>query len=329
MIKETVYSLIRQLAGTPSVLDGIRRLVPKLGESGILPGLLVNAASRKGTTRTEEEMEQIVSSLEGKGLGASRVYPRSQIDFYRKITDYNKTQRYYNPRGDDPIVSIGQGPSRPLRPMPTLPRSSMRGGFTVERPRIISGFGPKDREGPGVGPGRGPGGVGPGVGPGGGLGGEGLGGETGGLTGAETRCWLPEMKVSSSHIWSIQYNVCSKICVVTFRAGGRYSPLPKNTIPSVCSGIIHQWMQKDDKAGVSYYYGNASNPFPQSLYQQFIDAPSKGRFLWEKIRGCNSPVFPYGFFDPDIDGGIFLPVYGGEMTRAGGISGEPSPSPRG
>lgn len=277
-------------------------------------------------------MEQIVSSLEGKGLGASRVYPRSQIDFYRKITDYSRTQRYYNPRGDDPIVSIGQGPSRPLRPMPTLPRSSMRGGFTVERPRIVSGFGPKDREGPGVGPG-----VGPGGGSRGGLGGGPSGGPGLGLEGVtrgedpreEAGCWLPEMKVSSSHIWSIRYNRCSKICVVTFRAGGKYSPLPKNTTPSICSGIIHQWMQKDDKPGVSYYYGNASNPFPESLYHQFVGAPSKGRFLWEKIRGCNSPVFPYGFFDPDIDGGIFLPVYGGEMTRASAISGEPSPSPRG
>jgi len=167
----------------------------------------------------------------------------------------------------------------------------MRGGFTVERPRIVSGFGPK--------------------------------------TGGEGECWLPEQRVSSSHIWSIRYNRCSKICVVTFRAGGRYTPLPKNTTPSICSGIIHQWMQKDEKPGVSYYYGGSSNPFSEDLYEQFKGAPSKGRFLWEKIRGCNSPIFPYGFFDPDIDGGIFLPVYGGEMTRASGVSGEPSPSPRG
>jgi len=328
MIKETVYSLIRQLAGTPSVLDGIRRLVPKIGESGILPGLLVNSMARRGATRSEEEMEQVVSSLEGKGLGATRVYPRSQIDFYRKITDYNRTQRYYNPRGDDPIVSVSQGPARPLRPMPTLPRSSMRGGFTVERPRIVSGFGPKTGTLPGQFGGSVPGqggyggGVLPGAGTSGGL-------PTSDVAGGEVECWLPEQRVSSSHIWSIRYNRCSKICVVTFRAGGRYTPLPKNTTPSICSGIIHQWMQKDEKPGVSYYYGGSSNPFSEDLYEQFKGAPSKGRFLWEKIRGCNSPIFPYGFFDPDIDGGIFLPVYGGEMTRASGVSGEPSPSPRG
>ena len=304
MLKDTVYKLVRQLSGTPSVTDGIRRLLPQLGQHGILPGLLVDSFARKGERRTSADMEKVVSSLEKMGLGSSGVFPKSQADFYRRQQGMSRDMLYYNADEENPLSSIGGStsaarPDQPVRPI----RPASGRTFTVRRPtRIInptvirSPEGRRRIEQPTPLP----------------------------------ECWGPVVSLQSSHLYSCQYNKCSKQCVITFRTG-KGSPLEeKNTIPSTCSGIVHQWLQKPTKPGLSYLYGNPSNPFPEVLFDALTRAPSPGRFLWENIRGCGdqSPFPDPIIFDQEIDGGIFLPTNDGSTTSKYFIPNSPSPPPR-
>ena len=305
MSRKLIFQVIRQLSGTPSVLDGVRRLLPILGEQGILPGLMIDSIARPGERRSEGELEEVISQLDSQGLGSSRVVPRQQADFYRRQTGMTRDMNYYK-GGEDPIRKLSTGgnlvqPSQPFRPggrntRPSGVRSPVGAKIVGKTmPRIQD----RDvRRGEGI---------------------------------ELPQCWQPRISVESSHIYSMQYNMCSKQLVVTFRTGKGPMIDPKNTIPSMCSGKIWQWMQKPSDEGISYIYGNPTFPFPESLYTAFRDAPSKGRFLGENIRGCcGSRPYPYSVFDMELTadgnpGGIFLPTYGGEQ---GGIDNSPSPSPR-
>ena len=311
---------IRRQAGTPSTYDGIRRLASAgFGERSILPGILLNTITLPGQKRTEQDVQSVIDTLQYKQLGdGGQLYPRVSEGFYRKVTDYSHTQRYWDPVtrssevrstfGNDRSLAPSQ-PWKPLSPNPTTPpatRSTLSGGLSLS-PLRPSGVVGGSRGGP-LQPPRGP--VPP-VPPGDN---EWDGG------------WSDPVEVESSHIFSIAYNERSNQCAVTFRMPSD-GMVVVGAVPSLCSGEYNSWVKRKASPYVTYVYGNATKPFPLSLYRSFLEAPSKGRFLWENIRGCGDHIYPYTTFDIKADGSIFLPSYDGGINMRGGVGNGPSQPP--
>lgn len=310
MIRKTVFSVIRQLTGTKNVFDGIKRLAEAgLGERAILPGILLDTATTPGKRRTEQDITSVIDTMSHKGFpNSGKLYPTSSGEYYRRVSDYQQTERYSRPGPEDSEIverpgskdfspsmpfrptsaAPAQSPSRPLGPIPSLPRSTIRGGVSAPRPRFVSGFG-SGEDSPGDG-------------------------------------WSAIQEVNSSHIYSIAYNEKSKQCAVTFRLPSSGLTV-RGTEPSLCSGEYQKWIKRKPTPSVTYVYGNQIKPFPLSLYKKFSEAPSKGRFLWENIRGCGEHIFPFTTFDIDIDGAVFLPTYDGGINKRGMISNEPTEPP--
>lgn len=309
---------IRRAAGTPSIFDGIRRLVSQgFGERSILPGILLDTVTSPGKKRTERDVESVIDTLSSKKLGdGGKLYPGLAEQYYRKVTDYSQTQRYWRP--GDPASEITQdpnkrvvSPSSPFKPISGQPAQAASRPYTPLGPQSTKGsvtpfsnergrqvesgrWSTPPPEGPGTPPGSG---------------------------------WTDPIEVSSSHIFSIAYNYNANLCAVTFRLPTE-GLVVKGAVPSLCSGEYASWTQFDANPSITYVYGSPSKPFPLSLFEAFRKAPSKGRFLWENIRGCGEPLFPFTTFDITADGAIFLPSYDGGGTQGGGISNGPSNPPK-
>lgn len=314
--QKQLADFIRRQAGTPSVFDGIRRLAAAgFGERSILPGILLNTVTTPGKKRTEQEVESVIDTLQGKGLGdGGQLYPSVNIDYYRRATDYQHTQRYWRPGDRESQIFEDPGdrrflpatPFKPVSPNPSLPPKSRA---TAAQPPIVPGGVRGVSSRPPVSP--------PGI----------AGTPPPPISGEWSNGWSEPKRVESSHIYSIAYNEVSNQCAVTFRLPSEGLTVV-GAVPSLCSGEYSSWTRRNSVPSVTYVYGNASKPFPKSLYDSFKEAPSKGRFLWENIRGCGDPIYPYTTFDIDVDGAIFLPSYDSMRDNSGGVGNEPSAPPR-
>ena len=132
----------------------------------------------------------------------------------------------------------------------------------------------------------------------------------------------------SSHIYAIAYNYNTNQCAVTFKAPSKGATI-YGDIPSLCSQEFQSWTFRSWVPATTYVYGDTSKPFPLSLFDSFKKAPSKGRFLWENIRGCEADgIYPFSIYDVKEDGSIYLPSYDGGINQTGVLSNAPTQPPK-
>lgn len=98
----------------------------------------------------------------------------------------------------------------------------------------------------------------------------------------------------SSNVYSMQYDYPAGILYITYRAPGQ--PTGYKKMRSICSGKMHSVAIRPNVPGATYSYGGASRPFPRSQWESIKRAHSKGQWIWENIRDCETKwrhQYPY------------------------------------
>lgn len=105
----------------------------------------------------------------------------------------------------------------------------------------------------------------------------------------------------SSNVFSFQYDKGQGILYVTYRAPGE--TVASRRVRNVCTGKMHTIAERPFQRGPTYAYGGAKSPVPRSVYESMLQAGSKGRFVWQRLRVCGSlwqHQYPYRLTEPAV-----------------------------
>ena len=284
---------VMDFAGSVNSLSGTEEMYKRHGLKGILPGLVMDTQTQSGGKRDMEQLARTVGLLSGFGIPErTRLMPVDQyarlggvplppgVSWTSGVTSPQRTQQptgLFGERSGVIDLSTPVAPRRPLRFRPDTPSTTGPMNLPPRRPGEAT--------------------------------------QGGGIIGVDSpqpegMVWTEEILTpESSHIYSIQYNKKEKVLYVSFKGPGTDFYV-NSSIPSVCKGELHRWGFRPFTKGVTYAYGSQSRPVPQSVWDGFVSADSKGRFLWQNIRGCDpsSPIYPEEIRSPVIGNHYFTEI---------------------
>jgi hypothetical protein len=102
----------------------------------------------------------------------------------------------------------------------------------------------------------------------------------------------------SSNVYAIAFDSSQGLLYVQFNASAPV--IGYKDMTSICSGVTYRCGIRPHAAGPIYSYGGAGRRITEEMFERFVNAESKGQFVWQNLRICGTQHghrYPYTLTD--------------------------------